>query len=319
LLTNQRPFTGNTPEAVMMKHLLETAPPLHAAYPEAPATLEPVIRKALEKQPEDRYATAEALLADFRAAVSGSLRQPAQPQSPSASPVAPTPPMNDPAPVVQTTIPVPLNKAQATAALCEVDNCGVLAVGRCATCGRAFCASHKNLYYNSPPLANYYPPADYGHMCAPCFEVKHAKAVELHAEAQAPFKYFESGAARTDLLTSGVQPVNLYHVALQQWERKKGFFGGGGRYVDVVTLSGRGWILGEFEWRDLGGNYLTALVNESPNKGDTDYGLVRVQPYTGGYQDLSSGHNNHFQGNWQTGYGWKEVMQAVKQLTKASS
>jgi hypothetical protein len=29
------------------------------------------------------------------------------------------------------------------AAVCEVAGCGVLAVGRCATCGRAFCTSHR--------------------------------------------------------------------------------------------------------------------------------------------------------------------------------
>ena len=29
------------------------------------------------------------------------------------------------------------------AAVCEVAACGVLAVGRCATCGRAFCTSHR--------------------------------------------------------------------------------------------------------------------------------------------------------------------------------
>ncbi len=79
LLTNQRPFTGNAPEAVMMKHLLEAPPPLHVVSPQAPAMLEPVIQKALEKKPENRYATAEALLTDFHIAVSSSLRQPIQP------------------------------------------------------------------------------------------------------------------------------------------------------------------------------------------------------------------------------------------------
>src|SRR5438105_11245108 len=43
LLTNQRPFTGTTPEAVMMKHLLEAPPPLRAVSPAAPAALEPVL------------------------------------------------------------------------------------------------------------------------------------------------------------------------------------------------------------------------------------------------------------------------------------
>ena len=36
------------------------------------------------------------------------------------------------------------------AAECEVTSCGVLAVGRCATCGRAFCASHRATVRNNP-------------------------------------------------------------------------------------------------------------------------------------------------------------------------
>src|SRR6266487_6873700 len=105
LLTNQRPFTGNAPEAVMMKHLLEAPPPLRAVSPTAPAMLEPVIQKVLGKKPEDRYTTAEALLADFLAAMNGPSSRSAQPPAPSVSPAAPTPQVNISMPVVQPTIP----------------------------------------------------------------------------------------------------------------------------------------------------------------------------------------------------------------------
>src|SRR6266568_6069694 len=91
LLTTQRPFTGTTPEAVMMKHLLEPPPSLRAVSPTAPAMLEPVIQKVLGKKPEDRYTTAEALLADFLAAMNGPSSRSAQPPAPSVSPAAPTP------------------------------------------------------------------------------------------------------------------------------------------------------------------------------------------------------------------------------------
>src|SRR5439155_1586220 len=103
LLTNQHPFAGIPPQAVMLKHLLEAPPPLHAASPAAPATLEPVIQKALGKKPEDRYATAEVLLADFRAAVSSPSPQPAQPSTPPVFSAAPASPRNDSAPVAQPT------------------------------------------------------------------------------------------------------------------------------------------------------------------------------------------------------------------------
>lgn len=36
------------------------------------------------------------------------------------------------------------------AALCEVASCGVLAIGRCAPCGRAMCTSHRALDRNGP-------------------------------------------------------------------------------------------------------------------------------------------------------------------------
>jgi hypothetical protein len=36
------------------------------------------------------------------------------------------------------------------AAVCEVAGCGVLAVGRCATCGRAMCVSHQAIVRGSP-------------------------------------------------------------------------------------------------------------------------------------------------------------------------
>lgn len=91
LLTNQRPFTGTTPEAVMMKHLLEAPPPLRAVLPEAPAMLESVMQKALEKQPKDRYPTAEALLANFRAIVSSLLSEAIQQPSPARSNMTPIP------------------------------------------------------------------------------------------------------------------------------------------------------------------------------------------------------------------------------------
>lgn len=271
LLTNQRPFTGNAPEAVMMKHLLETPPPLHVANSQAPATLEPVLRKALEKKPEDRYATAEALLADFRATVSGSLRQPAQPQSPGASTVAPTSQMTDSALIVQRTKLVrpelgtpavgPANMTKATGAGCEIElnngyTCGIQAIGRCAICGRAFCFTHQGYTSNSPSQR-----VPYIDMCAPCANAKLVEEAKRREEAQAPHHYFESGAARTDLLSSGVPPVNIYRVQQNMWEPKKGFFGRSGRYVDKVVWSGRGWILGEFEWRDPAGIHLTALVD----------------------------------------------------------
>ena len=353
LLTTQRPFTGNAQEAVMMKHLLEAPPPLRAVSPAVPAALEPVIQKALGKQPEDRYATTEALLADFRAALSSLSPRPAQPLAPGVPPAAPTPQMNGPAPAGQPTIIVPPERVpypakpatitKTTGAGCEIElmdgrSCGIQAVGRCATCGRAFCHSHQawsgQTYYID--------------QCAPCFaktpgEMFRVELAKHKVEEATAKTYFTLGAARTDLLTARVQPVEIYRV-IQLWETtRKGILR---RYhydtVKKVTFSGCGWILGEFKWTytvssspsrrvpEKAGieNWPTALLDVSPDDfrsysySSWNSTLVRVRPCSGGYEHSSSGYEwpdpedpNHedFKSDWRA------AAQAVRRLIGASS
>jgi len=76
MLTGHPPFAGSTPEAVMLKHVMDPPPSLRAARPDLPAALESVLAKALAKQPEDRYQRASDLLSDFRAALTGQMSQP---------------------------------------------------------------------------------------------------------------------------------------------------------------------------------------------------------------------------------------------------
>jgi hypothetical protein len=269
-----------------------------------------VLQKALKKRPEDRYATAEALLADFRAAVSSPSPQFAQPPAPSVFPAVPTP-MNDPAPVVRPTISVPLNKMQTTAAVCEVDNCSILAVGRCTTCKRAFCSSHQALTRE----------IRYVDMCAPCFAKQQAeREARGQASADSPRRYFPQ-AAKTDLLTAGVPTVDIYEVR-SEW--KPGRFRGG-RYVDVVTTLGSGWILGTFKWgyykpsrydRELvSGDWLTALLCEGPSwlrRPDSYYAFIRVTPHPPGYQYVFS-DGDGFSGDLE------EARLAVKRLIRESN
>ena len=67
LLTGRPPFVAPNPMAVVNAHLHDPPPPLHAFAPECTSAMGEVIRRALEKRPEDRYQTAdqmrEALLA----------------------------------------------------------------------------------------------------------------------------------------------------------------------------------------------------------------------------------------------------------------
>jgi len=66
LLTGERLFEGKTPSVVMRKHLLD-GPQFPAGWPEgAPQGVEDVLRKALAREPGERYASAGELLAALR-------------------------------------------------------------------------------------------------------------------------------------------------------------------------------------------------------------------------------------------------------------
>jgi serine/threonine-protein kinase len=54
MLSGQVPFTAPTPGAVLIKHLTETAPPLRKLRNDIPASIEKVVKQALEKKPGSR-------------------------------------------------------------------------------------------------------------------------------------------------------------------------------------------------------------------------------------------------------------------------
>lgn len=71
MLAGSQPFTGTTPTDVMMRHIEEPPPPLSAFRQDLPPAIEPVVIKALAKNPDARYQTADEFIDDLSLAAAG--------------------------------------------------------------------------------------------------------------------------------------------------------------------------------------------------------------------------------------------------------
>jgi beta-lactam-binding protein with PASTA domain len=65
LLTGTVPFTGDTPVEIAMKHLSEIPVPPSELNPAVPKPLEQIVMRALAKDPDDRYQSAEEMESDL--------------------------------------------------------------------------------------------------------------------------------------------------------------------------------------------------------------------------------------------------------------
>ena len=71
MLAGERPFNGETPTEVMMRQIEEPPPPLSAFRQDLPESLEPVILRAMAKDPDLRYQPAHEFAADLGSAMAG--------------------------------------------------------------------------------------------------------------------------------------------------------------------------------------------------------------------------------------------------------
>jgi eukaryotic-like serine/threonine-protein kinase len=71
LLTGTVPFGGDTPVEIAMRHLSHIPEPPSALRPEVPHALDLVVMRALAKNPDDRYQSAEEMDADLERIVGG--------------------------------------------------------------------------------------------------------------------------------------------------------------------------------------------------------------------------------------------------------
>jgi serine/threonine-protein kinase len=65
MVTGRPPFLGDTPVAVASKHVRDHPPLPRELNPSIPPTFEAIILKAMDKNPDNRYATSEELRADL--------------------------------------------------------------------------------------------------------------------------------------------------------------------------------------------------------------------------------------------------------------
>jgi serine/threonine protein kinase len=71
MMAGEPPFAAERPSDVMLKHTEEAPPPLSAFRTDLPATIEPVLLRALTKDPELRYQTAGEFSDDLARAAEG--------------------------------------------------------------------------------------------------------------------------------------------------------------------------------------------------------------------------------------------------------
>ena len=76
MLTGGLPFEGDLPVSVVLKHIYDPPPSLGAANPDLPAALDPVLQRALAKDPRERYPSTGEFSKAFESALHEAERQP---------------------------------------------------------------------------------------------------------------------------------------------------------------------------------------------------------------------------------------------------
>lgn len=158
------------------------------------------------------------------------------------------------------------------AVACEVDNCGVLAVGRCTSCNRAFCLSHMASTSTD--------------MCTVCQSERNT----AHFRAQwDPVKELQRAPAA--LRAAGVPSVPVHASRVGFIHDRKGRLKGVETIVDPTAMEG--WLLGQYHWVALGEpnravHALTALVADL-REVSNQLGLVRVEKEGSRYLIVGSG------------------------------
>ncbi len=93
MLTGELPFTAPTVPGVLLKHITEAAPSIEQKRPDCPPDLSGAVMRCLEKTPEDRWPTADALRRALESRSTPAYRPRGAPRRPALAraPLAPRP------------------------------------------------------------------------------------------------------------------------------------------------------------------------------------------------------------------------------------
>ncbi len=93
LLTGEVPYEGENPVAVAMRHVRDPVPSVAARRPDVPPRLDALVRRALAKEPEQRFGSMSEVIAELEACRPGTpLREDSEITLTIASPVPAAPP-----------------------------------------------------------------------------------------------------------------------------------------------------------------------------------------------------------------------------------
>jgi len=154
MVTGRVPFVAETPLAVILKHVSDPLPPPSTLKPDIPEAIEKVVLKALEKRPEDRYATVNEFLSAWKRALDEARSMPASSETVAAHPAPPTiPPVQTrPQPVAASqniSAPKPASRTQnwiGWGAGCLIGLCLLFAIG-----GGALYLFRSGVFVSTPP------------------------------------------------------------------------------------------------------------------------------------------------------------------------
>jgi hypothetical protein len=168
-------------------------------------------------------------------------------------------------------------------AACEVDACGVQAIGRCQSCGLAFCATHQGVAGTGHPRFAYR--TKFRDQCASCTTAVERSAREERARYEAEDAIFEKPETLVSIASQMAEAEcpGLEAREARWHESEKRLFGS--RRVERSFVGEPAWRLGryqhEFSWADT---TLTDYIEVGVTRGGVVVGMPTEEEQSEGDQ-----------------------------------